>query len=185
MALKRTPVERPDGAELLRRIAGEASEPAGGIPEDSGGRRAGDGDRRDAEFGSSLSDSGGRREGGGDRRESPADNPSNEEIARVLGALVNGTNPPNAELLRQIEVLSPKLPTTIPQAVKVPSPRPVVASSATEQINFRGSPELARILARLAAEQGSIRLVIATLLENAGHLVPEVDLQPPPGRRRL
>jgi hypothetical protein len=44
---------------------------------------------------------------------------------------------------------------------------------------------MARLLARLAAEQGSIRLVIARLLVEAGHSVPEVDLAPPPGRRRL
>ena len=88
-----------------------------------------------------------------------------------------------AELVRQIASETAELPPTrrepqLPKSV-------AVLSTATEQINFRGSPELARILARLAAEQGSIRLVIARLLLDAGHPVPDADLAPPPGRRRL
>lgn len=102
-----------------------------------------------------------------------------------------------AELMRQIapevETLPPTRRTPEPQppgpeaAVRAGQGAPAFAASATatEQINFRGSPELARILARLAAEQGSIRLVIARLLRDAGHPVPDADLSPPPGRRRL
>jgi hypothetical protein len=93
--------------------------------------------------------------------------------------------PSGAELVRQIASETTELPPTrrepeIPQSNGSP---PV--STATEQINFRGSPELARILARLAADQGSIRLVVARLLRDAGYPVPEADLAPPPGRRRL
>lgn len=106
MALKRTPVDRPDGAELVCRIASETSElpPTRGEPE-------------------------------------------------LTPLPMRAVLPPN--------------------------------TTATEQINFRGSPQLARMLARLAADQGSIRLVIARLLESAGHQVSEVDLVPPPGRRRV
>jgi hypothetical protein len=103
--------------------------------------------------------------------------------------------PSGAELVRQIAGETETLPPTRrePEATRVAHgsqaqqpPRFAAGSStATEQINFRGSPELARILARLAAEQGSIRLVIARLLQDAGHIVPEADLLPPPGRRRL
>ena len=97
--------------------------------------------------------------------------------------------PSGAELVRQIAAETAELPPTrretepdVRAGQNVPVP---VMSTATEQINFRGSPELARILSRLAAEQGSIRLVVARLLLEAGHQVPPADLVPPPGRRRL
>ena len=97
--------------------------------------------------------------------------------------------PSGAELVRQIAAETETLPPTRrePDAVRVEHRIAAQggSSTATEQINFRGSPELARILARLAAEQGSIRLVIARLLQDAGYPVPEADLMPPPGRRRL
>jgi hypothetical protein len=94
--------------------------------------------------------------------------------------------PSGTELVRQIAAETVDLPPTRrePELARPLMPPPA-ASTATEQINFRGSPELARILARLAAEQGSIRLVIARLLRDAGYSVPEADLAPPPGRRRL
>jgi hypothetical protein len=93
--------------------------------------------------------------------------------------------PSGAELVRQIASETTELPPTrrdpeLPQLSMLPP-----ASTATEQINFRGSPELARTLARLAADQGSIRLVIARLLRDAGYSVSEADLALPPGRRRL
>jgi hypothetical protein len=92
--------------------------------------------------------------------------------------------PGGAELVRRIAGETEDLPPTrrAPQSV---APQPSMPVTATEQINFRGSPGLARLLARLAAEQGSIRLVIARLLASAGHDVPEADLALPPGRRRL
>jgi hypothetical protein len=94
--------------------------------------------------------------------------------------------PNGAELVRQIASETAELPPTRREP-ELPQTRasPVAPSTATEQINFRGSPELARILARLAAEQGSIRLAVARLLRDAGYPVPEADLAPPPGRRRL
>src|SRR4051794_24531971 len=93
--------------------------------------------------------------------------------------------PSGAELVRQIATETAELPPArrepeVPQLIATPP-----ANTATEQINFRGSPELARILARLAADQGSIRLAIARLLRDAGYAVPDADLVPPPGRRRL
>ena len=93
--------------------------------------------------------------------------------------------PSGAELVRQISAETADLPPTRREPELAPSAPLSVTPTATEQINFRGSPELARILARLAAEQGSIRLVIARLLRDAGYSVPEADLAPPPGRRRL
>jgi len=88
--------------------------------------------------------------------------------------------PGGAELVRRIATETDELP---PVRREPGERRP--SSSATEQVNFRASPELARLLARLAVDQGSIRLVIARFLQDAGHAVPECDLAPPPGRRRL
>ncbi len=93
--------------------------------------------------------------------------------------------PSGAELVRQIASETSDLPPTRREPEQPQISASVPASTATEQINFRGSAELARILARLAADQGSIRLVVARLLRDAGYPVPEVDLAPPPGRRRL
>lgn len=105
------------------------------------------------------------------------------------------SRPTGAELVERISRETEGLPPTRvapkPQAEPLPATagpdlgRPSSQSMATEQINFRGSPGLARLLAQLAAEQGSIRLVVARLLVNQGHQVPEADLLPPPGRRRL
>jgi hypothetical protein len=93
--------------------------------------------------------------------------------------------PSGAELVRQIASETAELPPTRREPDPPQSSASPPASTATEQINFRGSPELARILARLAADQGSIRLVIARLLRDAGYPVSGADLAPPPGRRRL
>jgi hypothetical protein len=97
------------------------------------------------------------------------------------------SRPSGAELVKQISAETSEMPPTTrePEPTRPAAPPPAPMSTATEQINFRASPELARILARLAADQGSIRLVIARLLQDAGHPVPDVDLAPPPGRRRL
>ncbi len=93
--------------------------------------------------------------------------------------------PSGAELVRQIASETTELPPTR-RGLELPQPSTLPpAGTATEQINFRASPELARILARLATEQGSIRLVVARLLRDAGYSVPEADFAPPPGRRRL
>jgi hypothetical protein len=93
--------------------------------------------------------------------------------------------PSGAELVRQIASETAELPPTRRELEPLPPRASPLIGTATEQINFRGSPELARILARLAADQGSIRLVVARLLRDAGYPVSEADLAPPPGRRRL
>jgi hypothetical protein len=120
VALKRTPIERLDGAELVRRISEETE----GLP--------------------------------------PTRTPPRNQEPKASPASAPATAP-----------LSPS------------ASAPPLPQTATEQINFRGSPSMARLLAKLAAEQGSIRLVIARLLASAGHEVAEVDMAPPPGRRRL
>lgn len=54
----------------------------------------------------------------------------------------------------------------------------------TVQCNFNCTEDLARLIAELAAEAGSTRRMFARLLRDAGHRVPEADLNPPDNRRR-
>jgi hypothetical protein len=54
----------------------------------------------------------------------------------------------------------------------------------TVQVNFSCTEEMARLIARLAAEAGSTRRMFARLLRDAGHVVPGADLNPPDNRRR-
>ena len=54
----------------------------------------------------------------------------------------------------------------------------------TVQINFSATEDMARLVAQLAAEAGSTRRFFARLLRDAGHPVPEADLNPPDNRRR-
>lgn len=96
--------------------------------------------------------------------------------------------PAGAELVRMISAETAELPPTRREPVEE-RPEPTLPTAPvvlpTEQINFRASAELARVLARLAVEHGSIRMVIAKMLRGAGHSIPDADLMPPPGRRRF
>ena len=109
-------------------------------------------------------------------KRTPISRPDGAELVRRISSETEGLPPTRLPAPRE-----PDPPKSLPSA----TPQHFKQSTATEQINFRGSSGLARLLARLAVEQGSIRLAIARLLADAGHEVPEVDLQPPPGRRRL
>lgn len=94
---------------------------------------------------------------------------------------------PPAELARLVEAeAGSSLPTTTPPPTQQP-PVPAAAPKAdpTVQINFRGSRGLAKLIAGLAEKEGSTRKLIARLLRDAGHAVPETDLNPPVSRRRF
>lgn len=52
------------------------------------------------------------------------------------------------------------------------------------QINFNASEAMARIVAQEAAKLGSTRRLFAKLLRDAGHDVPEADLNPMMNKRR-
>jgi hypothetical protein len=54
----------------------------------------------------------------------------------------------------------------------------------TVQVNFNCTEEMARLIAQLATESGSTRRMLARLLRDAGHSVPEADLNPLDNRRR-
>ena len=87
-----------------------------------------------------------------------------------------------AELARVIAPAVANLPpASLPPSEASPAPK----RERTEQINFRASREMAELVAHLAVEHGSVRRLFARLLRDAGHAVPEADLAPPPGRRRL
>jgi hypothetical protein len=54
----------------------------------------------------------------------------------------------------------------------------------TVQINFNASEAMARIVAQEAAKLGSTRRLFAKLLRDAGHDIPEADLNPMMNKRR-
>jgi hypothetical protein len=54
----------------------------------------------------------------------------------------------------------------------------------TVQINFNASEAMARIVAQEAAKLGSTRRLFAKLLQDAGHDIPEADLNPMMNKRR-
>jgi hypothetical protein len=54
----------------------------------------------------------------------------------------------------------------------------------TVQINFNASEAMARIVAQEAAKLGSTRKLFAKLLKDAGHDIPEADLNPLMNKRR-
>lgn len=95
---------------------------------------------------------------------------------------------PPAELARLVEAeAGSTMPTTtppLPYQVTGPAVTPPKADQ-TVQINFRGSKGLAKLIAGLAEQEGSTRKLIARLLRDAGHAVPDTDLNPPINRRRF
>jgi len=92
-----------------------------------------------------------------------------------------------ADLARMVETQAGShMPTTTPNPSVVSQiAEPTTKQEGTVQINFRGSKGLAKLIAGLAEQEGSTRKLIARLLRDAGHTVPEVDLSPPVNRRRF
>ncbi len=54
----------------------------------------------------------------------------------------------------------------------------------TVQINFNASEAMARIVSQEAAKLGSTRRLFAKLLRDAGHDIPDADLNPLVNKRR-
>jgi hypothetical protein len=54
----------------------------------------------------------------------------------------------------------------------------------TVQINFNASETMARIVAQEAAKAGSTRRLFARLLRDAGHDIPDADVNPMTNKRR-
>ena len=54
----------------------------------------------------------------------------------------------------------------------------------TVQVNFNASEAMAKIIAHEAAKVGSTRKLFAKLLKDAGHNIPEADLNPLMNKRR-
>jgi hypothetical protein len=84
-----------------------------------------------------------------------------------------------ADLVRAIAPAT----TGLPAATAAPPVR--LAAARTMQVNFRASEGMAKALAKMAVEHGSVRRAIAAMMRDAGIEVPEEDFAPPPGRRRL
>lgn len=93
-----------------------------------------------------------------------------------------------AELNEALRGAASTLPTTT-----APPPSPATSRGGeggrprppkTVQLNMNVSEEMARLVARLAKEAGSARRLFARLLKDAGHDVPDADLNPADNRRR-
>src|SRR3954465_14233814 len=54
----------------------------------------------------------------------------------------------------------------------------------TVQINFNASEAMAKVVAQEAAKLGSTRRLFAKLLRDAGHDIPEADVNPAMNKRR-
>lgn len=94
---------------------------------------------------------------------------------------------PPAELARLVEAeAGGTLPTTTPPLAHVVASQPArLRAEPTVQINFRASRSMARLIAKLAEQEGgSTRKLIARLLAGAGHPVPDGDLRPQVNKRR-
>ena len=72
---------------------------------------------------------------------------------------------------------------TIPTAM-APAAAPASVRTRIVQVNFKCSEEMAETIARLGREAGSTRRFLARLLTDAGHSVPECDINPPDPRKR-
>lgn len=93
--------------------------------------------------------------------------------------------PSGIELAAQIGAVTGALPAAVAPTPPAEAPAPKPARVEVVQVNFRASRGMARLIARLSAEHGSTRRMFARLLRDAGHAVPEVDLNPPDSRRRF
>lgn len=99
--------------------------------------------------------------------------PSGLELAGAL-AQVTGDLPATTAVRAEPERAAERRQVPVPPVPKV----------ELVQINFRASKDLAKLIARLSAERGSTRRLVAQLLQLDGHEVPAADLNPPDTRRR-
>ena len=82
----------------------------------------------------------------------------------------------------ELAQIAPNLPQTT--VLETPSPtRLDVPVAHLVQINIRCSETMARMLGQMAQEEGSLRLVVARLLQQDGRAVPDIDLQAPGTRK--
>ena len=85
--------------------------------------------------------------------------------------------------LARVTAAGGHLPPTSATPEPAPPSRKPVEGYEIVPINFKCTPDMARLLARLAEPKGGIRRLIAGMLREAGHEVPEYDLNPPSNRR--
>jgi hypothetical protein len=78
----------------------------------------------------------------------------------------------------------------LPTAPPLPSPeiltvnRPIKAiRSRTVLVNFKATVPFAKLISELAEKEGGVRRLIARMLKEAGHEVPDQDLNPATNRR--
>jgi hypothetical protein len=74
------------------------------------------------------------------------------------------------------------IPATTGQVQALPQARG--RAPKTVQINFNASEAMARVVSQEAAKLGSTRRLFARLLRDAGHDIPDADLNPMVNKRR-
>ena len=97
--------------------------------------------------------------------------PTGAEIRDLVAPAVRGVAVQAPQEARREEVPDEGRGRTRPKAVP------------TMQINFRVSAEFARLIATEAEKAGGMRRWFAGLVQQAGHEVPEIDINPPTSRR--
>jgi hypothetical protein len=95
-----------------------------------------------------------------------------EEIARMTAA--GGHLPPTT---------APAAPQATSEVAPAGKGARVEPGYQVVPINFKCTPDMARLLARLAEPEGGIRRFLAKTLQSMGHDVPAHDLNPPTNRR--
>jgi hypothetical protein len=99
--------------------------------------------------------------------------PSQEELLATVGRVSAevGHLPTSPELV------------PAPRLVESP-PRPATGPGPTVLVNFKATLAFAKLIAEVSEREGGVRRMLARMLKEAGHDVPERDLNPVVKRRK-
>jgi hypothetical protein len=96
--------------------------------------------------------------------------------------------PTSAELLASVGRVAEtqgRLPTPppLPSPERATAKATKVVASRTVLVNFKATLPFAKLISELAEKEGGVRRMVARMLKEAGHEVPDQDLNPPNNRR--
>lgn len=98
--------------------------------------------------------------------------PSSEELLQTVGRVASA----HGQLPTAVERISP-------ETGHVPQPAPKRKAEPTVLVNFKATRPFAKLISELAEKEGGVRRMLARMLKEAGHPVPENDLNPVVNRR--
>jgi hypothetical protein len=98
--------------------------------------------------------------------------PSSDELLQTVGRLsaASGQFPTTPDRITQ----TPEHPPVHPRRLK---------AEPTVLVNFKATRPFAKLISELAEREGGVRRMLARMLKEAGHDVPEGDLRPPVNKR--